>query len=259
MTPPAGIAAELVDRMAPDGSPAAGGGIVAAARRRRAVTLIALGLIAYAVGLVAMIPARVLVAERIGTRVGGTIWRGEAVIGPALRVTWRWSPIASLAGLGFGADWHATGGGTDLAGAALRRPGRIVLRDVAGTADRALLDALAPDAPFTCRFDAQLRIDELAFGGRDSLARGTVRSSPAHCETRGPGGAALAAADLPALRGDIVSAPAGSSATLTTIAARQPFAEMRLSRDGALSLWPTAAAVRGAPFLAQMRYDGQVG
>jgi hypothetical protein len=62
---------------------------------------------------------------------------------------------------------------------------------------------------------------------------------------------------LPALRGEFGPAPGGTSGALTTVR-RLHLVEARLSPAGALSIWPTANAIRLAPFLSGQRYDTRI-
>lgn len=227
------------------------------ARRRlpgRAVMFLAVGLIAYLLGLIAMIPARAVLRESDNLRVGGTIWNGEAVLGSAIRIEWRFSPLSSLASLGFSADWRATGGGTDLVGGATARGGAVRFDAITGQADGTLLAALAPQLRFSCRFAAQVAIDHLVLGGGGQEAVGTLKTSPASCAARGMEAVPVA---VPALRAEIGPGQGGTSAALMTVR-RLHLVEARLSPAGALSIWPTANAVGLAPFLAGQRYDARI-
>ncbi|MEO6093878.1 MAG: hypothetical protein ABIT04_07085, partial [Novosphingobium sp.] len=211
------------------------------------------GLVAYAIGLIAWIPARALISERANLRVGGTIWRGEAVLASTIRIDWSFAPLTTLANLAFSADWRMTGGGTDLAGSATQGGDVVKLERISGQADGTLLDALAPRLPIQCRFLADLAIQKLVFGGVAQQLRGTARTSPASCSARAFDAPAI---NLPALRAEMApSGPAGSIGALMTSIRREHLVEFRLSRGGAVSIWPTASAVRLAPALAAMRYD----
>ena len=213
---------------------------------------ITLGVLTYCAGLIAMIPARFVVPDSDQMRVGGTAWNGEAVLGSTMRIAWHWSPMASLLRLGYTANWQMTGGDTDLSGSATPKAGRIVLRDIQGQIDGTLLDAAAPSLPLSCRFLAQVQIAQATLGGKDQLARGTVRSSPVHCTSRT---AVAGALDLPALRGTLVPAAGMTTGALVTTPSRQHLIEARLTSDGALSMWATPDLAARTPLLTGARYD----
>ena len=90
---------------------------------RKIVRFVALGVAAYLATLVATVPADVaLPRSQIVGRFDGTLWHGEALLAGGHRIGWDWAPLRSLLALGFVADWHAAGPGTDLKGQALLRP-----------------------------------------------------------------------------------------------------------------------------------------
>lgn len=223
-------------------------------RSKHQTAMFIVGIVAYCAGLIAMIPARYVVPEGDRVQIGGTAWNGEAVLGSAMRIEWHWSPLETLMRGGFTAAWRMTGADTDLAGMVM--PGRHTLRllDVSGQADGTLLDAAAPDLPFSCQFIAHVDIRDLQVGGGDQQARGTLRSTPVRCTARIITGASL---DLPALRATIEADRnhTGSSGALVTVASQQHLAELRLSRSGALSLWPAPALIARAPIFSSQRLD----
>ncbi len=217
-----------------------------------------LGVLAYAAGLIAMIPAQLVLPKSELWQVGGTIWNGEAVLGGTARIDWQWSPIASLSRLGFAANWHMTGGATDLVGTVSPGLGRLRLDRVSGVADGGLLALAAPNLPVTCRFLAQINLDTLVIGGSGQRASGSLRTSPVHCSVKALGtanGPVAAALDLPALHGNIGPAHGLSSGALFTLPSHQHLVEVRLYDTGAFSLWPTAALTARAPALSGMRLD----
>ena len=220
--------------------------------RRRTLIFVVTGLIAYLIGLIALIPAKAVVDERDGLQVGGTIWNGQAVLGSTLRFDWQFAPVATLTRLGFGADWHLSGGGTDLAGSLTSRGAVLRFDKVSGQADGTLLSALAPRLPFTCRFIADVAMERIVLGGSAQEALGNFRTSPANCALR-----AIAAppVELPAMRADVTPGARGSSGALMTAAGQLHLIELRLAPTGALSIWSTSNAVQRVPFFAGMRYD----
>lgn len=247
----AGIAAADVDPVALAQSPLA--------RRpldRRTITFVLIGLLAYVIGLIALIPASTVVAGSDRLKVGGTIWRGEAVLGSAIQIDWTFAPLTTLTHLGFSADWHMRGGATDLAGKATQGTGGVLrLDDVSGQADGTLLVALAPRLPIACTVLADVAIDTITIGGSAQRAEGRLRTSPAKCAMRSGLGTPV---DLPALSGEITPTSIGSSGALMTALRREDLVEVRWSRNGAISVWPTPMAVRLAPVLSGMRYDGKI-
>ncbi len=211
--------------------------------------------LAYCGGLIAMIPASLMLPKSDRWQIGGTIWNGEAVPDGTTRLSWRWSPIASLSRGGFAANWHMTGGATDLVGIATLGLGRLRLDNVSGVADGAMLDLAAPALPVTCRFLAQVSIDTLVIGGSDQRASGSLRTSPVHCSAKAVAAASL---DLPALHGMISQTHGLSSGAFFTLPARQHLVEARLTSAGAFSLWPTAALTARLPALRGTRLDTTV-
>jgi hypothetical protein len=225
-------------------------------RSRRRLTMFALiGVLAYCVGLFAMIPASVVLPKSDRWQVGGTIWNGQAVLGGTTRVDWQWSPIASLSRFAFAVNWHMTGADTDLIGTAAPGFSRLRLDGISGVADGNLLAAAAPDLPVTCRFLAQVSLDTVIVGGNDQQALGNLRTSPVHCNAKV---LATAALDLPALHGTIGAKHGLSSGALFTTPSGQHLVEARLSNTGAFSLWPTAALTTRVPALAGTRLDTTV-
>lgn len=220
--------------------------------RNRTAVFASIAVLAYLVGLIAQIPARTLITETDTLKVGGTIWNGEAVRGSTIRLEWQFAPLRSLTSLAFSADVQIAGGGTDLVGQAMRSSGRLVLTDMSGQIDGTLLDVMAPDLPLSCRFVAQTRIAWLALGGQAQGAAGTMQLSPATCTARG--GSALPVT-LPASRFEVRPVGGTSVGALSSLAGRVHLIELRLSPEGNLSVWPTAALVRTAPVLAGVRYD----
>lgn len=220
--------------------------------RRRATIFALAGVLAYCAGLIATIPASLVLPKSDRWQIGGTIWNGEAVVAGTTRIAWQWSPLASLRHFGFAADWHMTGGATDLAGTATPGIGRFRLDGVSGVVDGNLLETVAPNLPVTCRFLAQVNLDTVIVGGDAQQIAGSLRSSPVRCTAKALAAAAL---DLPALHGTISAAHGLSSGALFTLPARQHLVELRLSASGAFSLWPTAALTARSPALAGIRYD----
>lgn len=202
--------------------------------------------------MVAFIPARVLVNENENFKVGGTIWNGEAVFASTLRAEWQFAPLTSLTQLGFAVDWRLTGGGTDLAGSMTKRGATMQFDQVSGQADAQSLSLLAPNLPISCTFVADVRIKTLRLGGRQQGGEGNLRMAPSRCSAKAIPGPVI---DVPALTGTLGPGARGTTGSLTTAVAKNSLVELRLTPEGALSIWPSAMAVRMAPVLAGQRYD----
>ncbi len=229
--------------------------VVRRSRRRRTILFSVLGIVTYLIGLIALIPARALLTEGDNLKVGGTIWNGEAVLASTERIEWTFAPLASLTRMGFSADWRMSGGGTDLAGAATQRGDVMLLENVSGQADGALLTAFAANLPLACNFVSDVKIRRLQLGGSAQEAAGTIRTSSARCSARG---VAAPPIELPAMRAEFTPGANGTRGSLVTASGRVSLIELRLSQGGALSIWPTAAAIQRAPVLAGKRYDTTV-
>lgn len=245
------IAAADVDPVAQQVPP-----VVAHRVRRRTIIFVVIGILAYFLGLIAMIPAAALIDESDRVQVGGTIWNGEAVLASSIRVEWVLAPLASLGNGAFSADWHLSGGGNDLAGEASRRGDQWRVANVAGQIDGSLLDAAFPHLPLSCRFTGDVRIDRARLGGGDGQqVLGSLRTGPANCYARQ---ATALPVELPEMIANIGPIANGSGGALMTATGRAHLIEMRLSPQGMLSIWPTQFAVERVPFLAGQRYDTKV-
>ncbi|MBW8784122.1 MAG: hypothetical protein JF593_05715 [Novosphingobium sp.] len=207
-------------------------------------------MLAYTAGLIAKIPARTVFPENENLRIAGSVWGGEAVYGSVLTLQWRWAPLTSLANLAYSVDWRLSGGGTDLSGRASIGARGYHLSRVSGQANGTLLDALLPTLPLSCRFDAEVAIDKLVFGGGSDEARGRMRTSPMRCGGRGM---SERGADLPAMSGSIALDRGVSSGLLTSLSSHLRMIEIRLARSGELTVSPTENALRLAPALAGLR------
>lgn len=128
-----------------------------------------------------MLPARLLVP---GDGATGTIWHGETSVTSGKRLAWTWAPLRSIAGLAFVVEWRMTGPNTDMAGLAGLRPGRVMLEQVSGKADGALL-ALAGNLPLSCDFPMHVRLDEVVLGGGTRAMLGEIRTDAGNCRANG--------------------------------------------------------------------------
>jgi hypothetical protein len=181
------------DRM-PEDRQAAGGPFPyqiappSAVRRRRLGLFLLAGIVTYIVVLAATLPARLLLQRAgepgIWLAVGGTVWNGEAALGQGHSVTWRWSPLASLANFKFMTKVRVTGAATELNGTVAWSRGGVRITDLDGDASASLITALAPSLPFVCDFPMRVNIDHVSFGSDQPGAAGEIRSSAGSCVSR---------------------------------------------------------------------------
>lgn len=208
-----------------------------------------IGVATYVVGLVATLPARLIVAHGPGTNipdVAGTILHGEAALAGGELLDWRWAPLRSLVELGFAVDWTATSDRTSLAGRARFRPGVTSIADMSGTADGALLKSALPGLPFTCDMPLQIDLKRVTIGGADQRVEGRVLSDAGGCA---PKGAANLVAPVPALLFEATPDGPNSRGRIVRQALRRvPLATLRLTRDGRLSVAVTRDGARALPF-----------
>lgn len=156
--------------------------------RRRLTVFVILGIVAYALAMVATAPAGLVFDKRPWrTGVAGTVWNGQVGVVGGTKFDWHWAPVRSLTSLGFAADWTATGPDTDLGGRALVRTGRTMLDSVSGSAHGSLLDALWPSLPFTCDLVMQTEFPRIITGGSDQMVQGRLTTNAGTCTPRGGG------------------------------------------------------------------------
>ena len=200
------------------------------------VILAGLGVAAYALGLVAMLPAEVVAP---GDREAvGTVWDGQMALDGGFAAGWRTQPLASLAHLSLAERLRVTGPLTELNGQVLVRPGRVLLRDLDGTASARLISALAPGLPFACDADLRVAIEELALQGAPAGA-GTVRSSPGDCTPAGGG----TPSPLPALTGTFSADAAATTLILSRAGSDATAASARVTPAGKVNLTIEPAGV----------------
>lgn len=158
--------------------------------RRRSIAFAGLGIASFAIAMIATLPASAVLTDRPWrSGVAGTIWNGEVGVAGGSKVEWHWAPLRSLTSLGFAVDWRATGPDTDLGGQALLWPGAVRLDRVSGSADASLLQAVAPDLPFTCDLTMQVELPRLVAGGGSQQAQATILSDAGTCSARPAGSA----------------------------------------------------------------------
>ena len=206
-----------------------------------------LGIAAYALAMVATMPAGVALGNRSWrTGIAGTVWNGEVGVAGGSKVEWNWAPLRSLTSLAFAADWKATGPDTDMGGRGLMRFGRTVLDQVSGSGHASLLDALQPNLPFTCDLVMQTQFDRIAIGGSGQMIDGKLTTDPGTCSPKAGG----APVPVPSL---LLTAEKIGTTTRIRIAPaqqrRQTLVDATLSEDGALSLRLTPDGARVLPFV----------
>lgn len=243
-----GLTAEIA---AADADPAASQ-LSPVRRRLRVGLLIGALLMGYVVALIALLPARFVFNPGTRWAVAGTVWNGEAVRDGAYRVEWRWAPWRSLATLGFAVDWRMAGSGTDLAGSAVQTSERLLLEGVSGTADGALLAAIAPDLPFACDAPLTVNLPRVLLAERGSFFEGAVRSDAGSCTIAG----APEAVGIPPLVARAVRDRTGVT-TLTVAPLATP--RLRLAEGalagGRLTIAATPAGAAALPFLRGWRLE----
>lgn len=205
-----------------------------------------IGAAAYLLTLLATIPAAFVVPRGDAIAgLGGTVWRGQAALAGGDRLSWRWAPLATLANLGFAADFTVDGAGTALAGRAVLRSKSVRLDDVSGTADARLLGVAAPRIGFTCAMPLRLDLKRIAIGGGNQRVEGTATSDAGTCQPRGGG----TAVPVPPLAFTAAHAGDASTGDITPAAyRRQTLVGFRLSEAGRLSLSVTRAGAATLPF-----------
>lgn len=221
-------------------------GLASWSARRRLTVFVVLGIAAYALAMLATMPASVFLKNRPWrTGVAGTVWNGEVGVAGGSKFEWSWAPLRSLTSLAFAADWKATGPDTDMGGRGLMRFGRTMLDDVSGSAHGSLLRALQPNLPFTCDLVMQLQFAKIAIGGSGQAIDGKLTTDPGTCTAKN-GGTPIA---VPAL---LLTAEKTGNATRIRITPatqrRQTLVDATLGEDGKLSFRMTPDGARILPF-----------
>lgn len=239
-----GRIAEASER--PDDSPASSD-IPRHVARRRLIRFAGLGIAAYAVALVATIPASAIVdrgAWRTG--VGGTVWNGEVGLAGGSVLSWEWAPLRSLVSLAFAADWSAKGAATNLGGRALIGPSSTGVDAMTGSADGTLLQALQPDLPFVCDMALQLDFPKAKLGGSGQMVEGQMLTDPGTCRPKAGG----VATPVPAMV--LTADHVGDRSTIRLAPAtqrRRTLLTMVLSGDGTVEVQLTPEGAAVLPFV----------
>lgn len=227
------------------GDPASSAEYVA---RRRIILFVVLGIAAYALAMLATIPASIIVKNQPWrTGVAGTVWHGEVGVAGGSKLEWQMAPLRSLTSLAFAADFKATGPDTDLGGRMLMHPGgRTVLENVSGAAHSSLLQALQPNLPFTCDMPMQIEMKRIAINGGNRMMDGTLTTDPGTC--RASNGGVVSA--VPAL---ILTAEHIGTTTRIRLAPmsqrRKVLLDATLAEDGTLDIGLTPDGAAMLPFI----------
>ncbi len=215
--------------------------------RRRVIAFATLGIVSYAVAIVATIPASAVFPNRPWrSGVAGTVWNGEVGVTGVTTVRWAWAPLRSLTSLAYAADWRATGQDTDLHGRVLAGTSSMTLDTMSGSANASLLDVIQPNLPFTCAMAGQVEFEKVVARGSGRMMQGKATSDPGSCRAKN-GGAATA---LPALILTAEHIGTESHLRLAPMTQRRKILiDAVLKEDGALDLSVTPDGATMMPFL----------
>ena len=172
------------------------------------VILAGVGVGAFALALVATLPAEVIVPD--DRDAVGTVWNGETSLPLGFAAGWSFQPLQSVARFGLASRIRVLGPATAVEGQAVLRPGQVRLNDLDGVGSARLLAAVATDLPFVCDGDMRVAIGELALKGPPA-GEGGFRTGPGSCQPRSGG----AATPVPALTGNLSADAAATTLTLT--------------------------------------------
>ena len=213
----------------------------------------ACGVIAYLLALVAFLPARVAFDPGPRWTLSGTVWNGEALLAGTQRLEWQWSPLGSLTGGAFAANWRLTSAGGPISPAMPRYGGsRVLLEDVSGEINAGLLTALDPTLPFECAATMQVRIDRLAVGGDAQSGSGRLRSEGGQCTSKAIG---IATFVLPTLTGRLMPSGDVTALSLAAAGSRRELVRGSLTRHGHLRVAMTSAGTQVLPFARAFAID----
>lgn len=193
------------------------------------VILAGVGVAAYGLGLVAMLPAEVIVPD--DRDAVGTVWAGETSLPMGFAAGWTTQPFQSVARFGLAERIRVLGPETAIEGQAVLRPGQLRLNDLDGVASARLLAAVAPDLPFVCDADMRVAVGELALKGAPA-GKGGFRAGPGSCQPRSGG----AATPVPALAGTFTADNAATTLTVTRDGSGDALARVRITPDGETEL-----------------------
>ncbi len=211
------------------------------------VVLIVAGLTTYVLGLVAMAPAEIVTPRSSNGELQavGTVWAGERALPGGFGAGWSLMPLTSLTTLSAAERITLRGPDTAANTEVLIRPGRLLVRDLDGTASMRLLNAVAPIMPFVCDPVARFAVARLSIRGTPE-GEGTITTSPGQCAPSG-GGVATA---VPALTGGVTATEGGTVVALNTPGAVDPVMRARIQADGGLTAEIGAGGVGVIPGIA---------
>lgn len=204
------------------------------------VILVGVGIGAYALGLIALLPAEAVTPD--DRDAVGTVWNGAMALDSGFAAGWRTQILASIANLSLAERLRVMGPQTALDGQVLLRPGRVLIRDMEGLASARLVSAMAPGLPFACDADMRVAIGALALKGRPA-GDGEVRMSPGDCTPAGGG----TPSPLPALTGTFSADAEATILTLTRDGSAEALARARVTPAGTLTLLVEPAGVGIVP------------
>lgn len=193
------------------------------------VILAGAGVAAYALGLVATLPAEVIVPD--DRDAVGTVWKGEAALPMGFAAGWSVQPLQSLVRFGLAERIRIRGPETAIDGRAVLRPGHVRLTALDGVASTRLVSAIAPGLPFVCDTDMRVAVAELALRGAPA-GEGGFRTGPGSCQPRGGG----APSPVPTLAGAFTADGEATTLTLTRDGGSEPLARARVTPRGAMTL-----------------------
>lgn len=210
----------------------------------------------FLVGLLAMAPAEIVTPRSSnGERQAvGTVWAGERALPGGFGAGWRLQPVSSLFSLAAVERITLRGPDTDATAEALVRPGRVLVRDLEGTASMRLLNAVAPAMPFVCDPVARLDVARLSIRGSPE-GEGTITTSAGSCALTGGG----AATPVPALAGTVTADEGSTLVTLNRDGSGEAVMQARVQADGGLTASIEAGGVGLIPGMAApVRFEGSL-
>lgn len=210
----------------------------------------------FLVGLVAMAPAEIVTPRSSnGERQAvGTVWAGERALPGGFGAGWSLRPFSSLFSLAAVERIRLRGPDTDATAEALVRPGRVLVRDLEGTASMRLLNAVAPAMPFVCDPMARLDVARLSIRGAPE-GEGTITTSAGACALTGGG----AATPVPALAGTVTADEGSTLVTLNRDGSGEAVMQARIQADGGLTASIEAGGVGLIPGMtAPVRFEGSL-
>jgi hypothetical protein len=210
----------------------------------------------FLIGLVAMAPAEIVTPRSSnGERQAvGTVWAGERALPGGFGAGWSLRPFSSLFSLAAVERISLRGPETQATAEALVRPGRVLVRDLEGTASMRLLNAVAPAMPFVCDPLARLDVARLSIRGAPE-GEGTITTSPGACALTGGG----AATPVPALAGTVTADEGSTLVTLNRDGSGEAVMQARIQADGGLTASIEAGGVGLIPGMtAPVRFEGSL-